>query len=194
MKSVLVPLAKGFEEIELISVVDILRRANVRVVMASLDSHKRVLGAHHIIIEANATLGELDMAEFSAVVLAGGYEGMQNLAKNDLVTSWLQAFRANNKLLCAICAAPIVLDKAGVLPREFTCYPGCEAEINMQDKHKLTQAVVTHDNIITSTAPATAAVFALEIVEHLCGKERTKALYEELQMPTLKDYLHTAAY
>lgn len=189
MKNVLVPVARGFEEIELVSIVDILRRAGVRVVMASLDSHKRILGAHHIVIEADSVLPELDMEDFDAIALAGGYNGMQNLASNELIKLWLTTFKQEQKLIAAICASPIVLDKAGVLEGDFTCYPGCESEINMQGKTKNAKAVVKNGNIITSAAPATAGVFALSIVEELCGKAKAKELYEELQLPLLKAYL-----
>lgn len=189
MKNVLLPLAKGFEEIELVSVADILRRAGMRVVVASLDSHKRVLGAHHIVIEADSALPELDLEDFDAIVLAGGYNGMQNLANNELIKLWLTTFNQEKKLIAAICASPIVLDKAGVLEGEFTCYPSCENEINMQGKSRSVKAVVKNDNIITSVGPATVGVFALAIVKELCGEEKSKELYEELQIPTLKAYL-----
>lgn len=187
MKNVLVPIAKGFEEIELVSVVDILRRAGVRVALASLDSHKRVLGAHHIVIEADSVLPELEYTDFHAIVLAGGYVGMQNLANNELIKLWLTTFKQEQKLIAAICASPIVLDKAGVLEGEFTCYPGCEAE--MSNKNRKDTAVVKSGNILTSTAPATASVFALEIVRELCGNEKVEALANELCFPTLKAHL-----
>lgn len=189
MKNVLLPIARGFEEIELVSVADILRRAGVRVVVASLDSHKRVLGAHHIVIEADSALPELEMEHFNAIVLAGGYNGMQNLANNELIKLWLTTFKQEQKLIAAICASPIVLDKAGVLEGEFTCYPGCENQINMQGKNRNAEAVVKNGNIITSVGPATANVFALTIVKELCGGEKAQELYEELQMPSLKAYL-----
>lgn len=192
MKNVMVPIARGFEEIELVSVVDILRRAGVRVILASLDSHKRVLGAHNIVIEADNALPEFDGEDFDAIVLAGGYNGMQNLANNELVTLWLKQFEASQKLIAAICASPIVLDKAGVLKGDFTCYPGCESQINMEQKNKKSNAVVKNGNIITSTGPATAIVFALELVKELCGQTKAKELYDELQMSILKDFLNTA--
>ncbi|RDU60029.1 DJ-1 family glyoxalase III [Helicobacter marmotae] len=189
VKSVLVPLAKGFEEIELVSIVDILRRAELRVVMASLDSHKRVLGAHHIVIEADSTLPELEMEDFDAIALAGGYDGMCNLANNELVKLWLHTFKQSQKLIAAICASPIVLDKAGVLEGDFTCYPSCEEQINMQGKKRISKAVVKNGKVITSMGPATASVFALSLVKELCGEENAKILYEQLQMPSLKTYL-----
>lgn len=192
MKNVMVPIARGFEEIELVSVVDILRRAGVRVILASLDSHKRVLGAHNIVIEADNALPEFDGEDFDAIVLAGGYNGMQNLANNELVTLWLKQFEASQKLIAAICASPIVLDKAGVLKGDFTCYPGCESQINMEQKNKKSNAVVKNGNIITSTGPATAIVFALELVKELCAQTKAKELYDELQMSILKDFLNTA--
>lgn len=187
MKNVIVPLAKGFEEIELVSVVDVLRRAGVRVAMASLDSHKRVLGAHNIVIEANAALPELDCADYDAIVLAGGYEGMQNLANNELIMSWLHQFNQAKKLIGAICAAPLVFEKAGVLASDFTCYPGCEQGI--AGKTRQDCALVVSENCITSAAPATALIFALALVRALCGEEAARTLQSELQLPLLQAHL-----
>lgn len=184
MKSVLVPFTKGFEEIELVSIVDILRRAGVRVVLASLDSHKRVLGAHHIVIEADCALPELEMSDFHAIVLAGG---RQDLASNELLIAWLQAFARDSKLIGAICAAPLVLEKAGVLASDFTCYPGCEQGI--VGKTRQDCALVVSENCITSAAPATALIFALALVRALCGEEAARTLETELQLPLLQAHL-----
>lgn len=193
MKNVLVPIAKGFEEIELVSIVDTLRRAELRAIMASLDMHKRVLGAHNIVIEADTALPECEMGDFEAIALAGGYNGMLNLANNELIIQWLKAFKRDSKLIAAICASPIVLDKAGVLDGDFTCYPSCEADINMQGKTRSDSAVVKNGNVITSIGPATGVIFALSIVETLCGKDIAQSLYQSMQMPSLKDYLSTIA-
>lgn len=80
-----------------------------------------------------------------------------------------------------------------MLKGDFTCYPGCESQINMEKKNKKSSAVVKNGNIITSTGPATAVVFALELTKELCGETKAKELYDELQMPTLSEFLHTSA-
>lgn len=189
MKNIVVPIAGGFEEIELVSVIDILRRAGVRVIVASLDSHLRVLGAHQILIQADSALPSLDMKRFDGIVLAGGLEGMKNLLNNDLVLSWIAYLDSKKSLVSAICASPIVLDKAGVIRGAYTCYPGCETQMK-NPKAKVNQAIVCDNHIITSAGPATANVFGLEIVRFLCGESVSKDLANELQIPVLSDYFN----
>ncbi|TKX28657.1 DJ-1 family protein [Campylobacter sp. MIT 12-5580] len=177
MKSVLVPIAKGFEEIELVSIVDILRRAGIKVCLASLNNEKLVLGAHNISIEAEANLEELDFLEFDAIALAGGLDGMLNLKADTRLLKGIQAMYEANKLVSAICASPVVLASAGVLKGDFTCYIGFEKDINANYQKK---AVVVDKNIITAAGPAYAAQFALELVRYLCGEASYKSVSEGL--------------
>lgn len=178
-KKVLVPLARGFEEIEFVSIVDILRRAELEVLIASLDDEKQVSGAHNIKLLADCALSSLDLNDFDAIALAGGYEGMMNLKNNALILATLKKFKQENKLVSAICASPIVLHEAGVLQGNFTCYPGCEKGLNGFYENK---AVLVNKNLITSAGPGTASKFALELVRYLCGEEKYKKLYDELLM------------
>lgn len=137
-KKVLVPLANGFEEIEFVSIVDTLRRAQIEVLIAGVgecgastkDSvGASYIGAHGITIRADATLDSLDssaLAGFDGVALAGGWQGMLNLKASQKLREILREFKAEGKLVSAICASPIVLDAAGVLEGKFACYPSCE--------------------------------------------------------------------
>lgn len=152
-KKMLVPLADGFEEIEFVSIVDTLRRAGVEVVIAGVNGSNEVgvkknfgasgnsagiyTGAHGIEICAEVSLEGLDssaLARFDGVALAGGWQGMLNLKSSQKLREILRDFKAQGKLVSAICASPIVLDSAGVLAGRFACYPSCEkfAESNEQ--------------------------------------------------------------
>lgn len=163
-------LANGFEEIEAISVVDILRRGEIECVIVGLD-RALVCGAHHICIQSDILLDELNEIEFDAIVLPGGLPGATNLANCDKLIQILSKFDANNKLICAICAAPsVVLNKAGVLKQNFTCYPGFEKYIK-NSNYLPNQNVVKDHNIVTSRGPATAMEFALEILRELKGEK-----------------------
>ncbi len=180
MKSVLVPLAQGFEEAEFIGIVDVLRRANINVIVAGLNGAVNVKGANGVEIKAEVSLQEVDSKDLDAIALAGGFEGMQNLANNEKIMQIIKELHANKKIVAAICASPIVLNKAGVIKDEFTCYPGCEDGIQAI---RLNKAVVIKENVITSAGPATAILFGLEIARALVGDETYKAIYEGMQVP-----------
>lgn len=173
----LVPMMEGFEEIELVSIVDILRRANIE---AALVSHSDfVAGAHNIILKADCKFSNIVAENFNAIILAGGYNGMLNLCKDDFVIKLLQDFNAKNKLVAAICASPIVLGKAGVLKNRFSCYPSCEDSISSNALY-CKEKVIVDDNIITANGPASATIFALEIVKYLLGDEKRNEIAKDL--------------
>ena len=174
---VLVPILQGFEEIELVSIVDILRRAGLIVVLAG--RNKSVIGAHNIILKSDCDLSEINVSEFSAIALAGGYNGMINLCNDDFVIKTVQEINAQGRLVAAICASPIVLGKAGVLKNKFSCYPNCENSIESSAKY-CAEKVVIDENIITANGPASAALFALAIVEYLLGREKRDEVAKEL--------------
>lgn len=178
MAQVLIPLAVGFEEIEAITLVDILRRAGVEVVMAGLD-REQVCGAHGISIEADALLDEVELSTFDMVVLPGGLPGAEHLAKSEKMQKVLQYFDGDNKLIGAICAAPWALKTAGVLKDKYTCYPSFEKTIE-QEGYVSDSNVVCDHNIMTSRGPATAMEFSLAIVKELCGEEKYCALRKGL--------------
>lgn len=169
MPKVLLPLADGFEEIEAITVVDILRRAGIEVIMGALEG-LHVKGVHGIVVMADTLLSELESKDFDMIVLPGGLPGATNLAKNVKVLSLLQDFDREKKHIAAICAAPLALKSAGVLKNHYTCYPSFETHIAHQGYSDVNNVV--HDaNIITSKGPSTAMEFALSLVEQLCGFE-----------------------
>ncbi len=176
MSKVLIPLAIGFEEIEAVTIIDILRRAEVEVVVASLNSDTLVKGANNISIQTDTPIQQIDSNTLDMIILPGGWDGTNRLAKDKNVQSLLKEMDAKNKYIGAICAAPFALHKAGVLKENFTCYPSTEEQIRIDGYQGDKSMVVKDANVITSRGPATAICFALEIVKELQGIESYKAL------------------
>lgn len=168
-KSALVILAQGFEEIEAISPIDILRRAGIEVTVAGLDA-RTIIGAHAIPVEADTTLRECINNTYDAIVLPGGMPGTLNLLNSTEVVDMVERHFRLDKLCCAICAAPRVLDKAGILKeQQFTCYPSVEREITSGTHTE--KSVSYSGNIITSRGVGTALDFGLAIVKKLTTEE-----------------------
>lgn len=180
MSKVLVPLAKGFEEIEAVSIIDVLRRAEIEVLVASIDSNMLVEGAHGICVQADLEVNTVDSKELDMIVLPGGWGGTYILADDENVQRILKEMDASGKNIGAICAAPFALNKAGVLKEEFTCYPSVEEKIRQEGYQGDKDMVVEDGNVMTSRGPATAICFALEIVKKLKGKQNYRALKEGL--------------
>jgi len=184
MSKVLVPLAPGFEEIEAVSIIDVLRRADIEVVVASLDSNKLVEGANGIKVEADTSIPNVDIDELEMVVLPGGWGGTHALADDENIQTILKEMDRKGKQIGAICAAPFALDKAGVLKGEYTCYPSVEEQIDNEAYQGDKAMVIESDNVMTSRGPATALCFALKIVKKLKGDE----MYEMLKGGLLASY------
>jgi 4-methyl-5(b-hydroxyethyl)-thiazole monophosphate biosynthesis len=172
---VYVHLADGFEEIEALTVVDVLRRADIAVETVSMESGKAVRGAHDITVEADALFAEADYAACEMIVLPGGMPGSANLARHEGLAAQLNAFARSGKWLAAICAAPMVLGGLSLLAgKRATCFPGME--------DRLTGAIYSEDRvvrdgkIITSRAPGTAMEFSLELVRLLKDEEAVAKL------------------
>ena len=182
-KKVLVPLADGVEEIEAVTIIDVLRRANIEVVTASLNDNLEVKGAHNILIKADTTLEKIMNYDFDAISLPGGYGGMNNLKSDMRVIEKIRSMYEDKKLVSAICASPIVLGEAGVINGKYTCYPSCESHIK-KGEYIEKDIVVCDDNIITSKGPATTVFFALEIVKYLTGSN--EELANALLIPLIK--------
>lgn len=173
MKTVLVPLFEGFEEIEAITIIDVLRRGNIEVVTASL-ADRTVMGAHAIAVIADKLLDEVDVSQFDAIVLAGG-AGTFRLREDPRIAPILIAQANANKLVAAICAAPSVLSAAGLLKgKRATSFPSVKAQMEVGEY--LTDPVVVDGKIVTSRGAGTAMVFALKLVEILQGETIAKQL------------------
>lgn len=168
MPRVLVPLAPGCEEIEAVTVIDILRRAKIEVVSAGLDAHP-VKASRGVMLLPDSTLDEAMQHEFDMIVLPGGQPGTDNLRADARIISLLKRMAAQEKYIAAICAAPSVLAAAGLLDgKRATCFPSCLDEfpnVLLQNS-----ALEIDGKIITSRGPGTAMDFALTLVELLAGK------------------------
>lgn len=169
-------LAEGFEEIEALATVDILRRAKMDVKTVSVTGSNEVTGAHDITVMTDITADEADPASAAAVILPGGMPGTLNLKASDAVQTAIKYAYDNNKLMCAICAAPLVFGNAGFLQgKKATCYPGFEKEL--AGANVLYEPVVKDGNIITSRGAGTAHLFAFEILKYFGKEEEAKSLY-----------------
>ena len=168
-EKILVFLANGLEEIEAITSIDILRRAGLDVTTAALED-KTVHGSHDVDIIADDELDSLVVSDFDGIVLPGGLPGSTNLRDDERVIDIVKKMDNKNKLVAAICAAPMVLAKAGVLEdSKFTIHPGVEDEIELKSSGERT---FVHDNVITGIASGAAMEFAFKIVEKLSGREK----------------------
>jgi protein deglycase len=170
---ILVPLAEGFEEIEAVNVIDILRRADVDVVTAGL-KEGLVQGSHKIKVLPDTTLEKIDYRDFDGLVLPGGAPGFVNLGNDEHILKMVRDMDRAGRVVAAICAAPSVLIKAGVLQgRRATVSPSGKAQVEACANFS-EERVVVDGNLITSRAPGTALEFALKLVEVLAGKEKMR--------------------
>ena len=178
MASVLIPLAEGFEEVEAVGLIDTMRRGGIEVRIAFLEDelhHGRVVvGANGIGVQADVSLKTVIADDFDMMVLPGGWGGTYALAENKRVLELVKEFK-EKKVIGAMCAAPFVLKKAGVLGNEYTCYPGAKEEID-HPGYRDDAKVVTDGNVLTSQGPGTALCFGLAIIERLVGKESMHAV------------------
>ena len=174
-----VHLAEGFEEIEAVTIIDVLRRAEIETIVVSVSGHPEVEGAHGLKIRADRLFEDIDYEEVDMIVLPGGMPGAANLKDHIGLRNKIIQLHGEDKLLGAICAAPMVFGALGLLEGEkATCYPGFEAH--------LTDADVTGNNvevsnkIITGKGPGAAMEFALKIIEIVKGKDVADDLSSKL--------------
>jgi 4-methyl-5(b-hydroxyethyl)-thiazole monophosphate biosynthesis len=169
----LIVLADGFEDVEAVTPVDVLRRGGVEVVTASLSGDRKVRSAHGITMLADASFADASKDDFDAIILPGGGEGTQNLRSSRELAERLRRQKEEDRLICAICAAPLVLMDAGVLEdgQHVTCYPSCALEL---DRKCAGVPCVADGNIVTGEAPGSAMLFSLVVLSALTD-EKTAA-------------------
>lgn len=179
MKQALIFLAEGFEEIEAVTPLDLLRRAGVEAKFVSLNGTLDVTGAHGTIYRADMLFDRSVAANADMFILPGGMPGAQHLQDHTGLGELLKAASAAGKWVCAICAAPMVLGHLGLLQgKKATIYPGMEARLIGATPVK--ERVCRDGNIITSCAPATAMPFSLELVAALMGEDTAKAIRSDI--------------
>ncbi|MBE9609508.1 DJ-1 family glyoxalase III [Chitinilyticum piscinae] len=164
-------VAPGFEEVELVTIADILRRGGVDTRLISLDETPAQTGAHGITLHTDQPFSAAEGMLADAIILPGGGPGTQAMLASPALHVRLQAHKSAGKLVAAICAAPMVLAKAGALAGETACcFPGCEATLNSVGASVSAYNVVESGSVITSRGPATAASFALTLLGKLAGE------------------------
>ena len=182
MPRVLVPLAQGFEEIEAVTVVDLLRRAGIEVHTAALDG-PLVTGSHGIAVQADIALDAAAADDYAMIVLPGGMPGAERLKNDPRVISLLRRFAADGRYTAAICAAPGVLAHAGLLDeRAATSFPGFLTADSAPGIRLREDPVVVDGKVVTSRGAGTAMEFALALVGLLAGPEVQQQVAERLQM------------
>ncbi|MBQ8796425.1 MAG: DJ-1/PfpI family protein [Clostridia bacterium] len=175
-------LATGFEEIEAITTVDMLRRAEVEVATVCVNKAQLnlVKGAHSIYVAADMAMEEIDFENMEGVILPGGMPGTVNLEESEGVNKALDYCVENNLYIFAICAAPQILGHKGILEgKNATCYPGFESELKGATLSPL--PAVKDCRVITSKGPGATIDFAAEIITELKGESVAKALKESMQ-------------
>lgn len=172
-------LGNGFEEVEAITPVDLLRRAGVQVLTVGVNG-KTVYGGHNIGIEADITLNEMDLTDLDMIVLPGGLGGVASVRASREAMEALRFAWDNGKFVAAICAGPTVLADLGITDgRKATCYPGCES--GMASAEIISNAACVRDNnLITGTSAGCAVPFALALVEALKGKDTAAAIAQQI--------------
>ena len=163
-------LANGFEEIEALTTIDVMRRAGMSVTTVSINPELNVTGAHKVVVKADALITDIDFDNANWLILPGGMPGASNLRACEPLCDALLRHNSQGRMIAAICASPtIILATLGMLNgKDATCYPGMENyEYNVNWSNSM---VVVNDNIVTGRGPAAATEFALTIVSLACGK------------------------
>ena len=160
-------LADGFEEIETVGTIDILRRCNLQVQTLSVTGKRVVVSARGVVLKADSLFRKNHMEDCEAIVLPGGLKGAETLEKNAVLRQTLQYFNSKNVWIAAICAAPMVLGTAGILDdKHATIYPGMEDHIKLSIYHH-DALVVIDGNVITACGPAATVPFAMTIARSI---------------------------
>lgn len=174
-----VHFAEGTEEIEFVTILDLLRRSSIDAVSVSITGKTEVTGAHGITIETDTTFENADYDKCDMIVLPGGMPGTLHMAEHEGLASVIKSFNKSGKGLAAICAAPMVFARCGILSgKKAVIYPGMEEYL--RDAKVSSARVQTDGNIITSQGPGTAMEFALEIVRTVKGDASFAELKKEL--------------
>lgn len=182
-------LADGNETIELLTVVDYLRRADIKIDMVSTTGSKRLLTSQNVSYEADFLLEEINPDDYDGLYIPGGTKGAESLRDNEKVIEIIKKFDKENKLIAAICAGPIVLDRAGVLVnKKATSFPTVKKELENVGSYVDDEIVVTDGNITTSRGAAVTNYLALRLVEIIKGKDAKDQVKYGTQHAAVEEY------
>ncbi|MDO5520525.1 MAG: DJ-1/PfpI family protein [bacterium] len=175
MSKVYVFLADGFEEVEALSVVDLLRRADVDTTMIAVSDTIEIIGGHGIVVTADKVFEEVSFEEADMIFLPGGTTGVKNLAKCEELCDKIVEFNQEGKMVVAICAAPTLLHKLGILDgKNATCYRDLASELT--NTNYIDANVVVDGNVITSQGFGTSVDLGLALIEHFRGRDEAKRI------------------
>ena len=178
-KKVLIFLVDGFEEIEAMAPIDLLRRAGIIVDTVSINEDNQVTSSRKIRVLTDKTIDEINFENYEMIVLPGG-PGTENYMKSEKLLEKLKEFSINRKL-GAICAAPTILSALGILNgKQAICFPACEPDLIKDGAIIVNQDVVKDNNIITSSGAGTAIDFSLALIEELLGKNKSHEIRKEI--------------
>lgn len=181
MARVLIPLAQGCEELEAVTIIDLLRRAGIEVVTAGLDDQP-VKASRGVVLIPDTSLDQALTLEYDLVALPGGLPGADYLNEDPRIQKFLKKMANENKITAAICAAPKVLASAGLLEnKQATSFPGTLEKLNLANTTIVTDPVIQDGQVITSRGPGTAMDFALTLIENLSGEETRRQVEAGLQ-------------
>ncbi len=182
-------LADGNETIELLTVVDYLRRADIKIDMVSTTGSKDLVTSHGVRYQADYLLEEINPEDYDGVYIPGGTKGAETLRDDDRVIEIVKKFEAENKLIAAICAGPIVLDKAGVLAdKKATSFPTIKQELKNVGEYMDDEIVVTDGNVTTGRGAAVTNYLALRLIELIKGKEAKEQIKYGTQHAAVENY------
>ncbi|WP_289054935.1 DJ-1 family glyoxalase III [Carboxylicivirga marina] len=179
MKRVIIFLADGFEEVEALTPVDVLRRANVEVTTVSITENKQVCGSHNISVLADQTFNSTDFSNIDALILPGGMPGTHNLNAHAELKKVILDFANKGKLIGAICAAPLILGELDLLKnKNAVCYPGFEA--HLKGANISSAKTIQDGNVITANAIGASMQFSINLVNELCGSKVANELAKKM--------------
>lgn len=182
-------LADGNETIELLTVVDYLRRADIKIDMVSTTGSKDLVTSHGVRYQADYLLEEINPEDYDGVYIPGGTKGAETLRDDDRVIEIVKKFNAANKLIAAICAGPIVLDRAGVLAgKKATSFPTIKKELKNVGEYMDDEIVVTDGNVTTGRGAAVTNYLALRLIELIKGKEAKEEIKYGTQHVAVENY------
>lgn len=189
-KKVALFVENGSEELEFIAPLDVMRRANLEVDLISGNNEDYITSSHNVKILVDKKLSDIEnILDYDAIVVPGGIPGATNLRDNKKIIEFYQTMYNNDKLVAAICAAPIVLNAAGITKdHEVTSFPGYDKEIEYKS-YNHNKAVVVDNNVITAQGPAVAALFGEAIVNYLLQDDTAQKISTAMLTPVLKNNL-----
>lgn len=189
MDKVLVFLADGFEEVEALTIVDYLRRVDIFVDTVSIKNDFFVNGSHQIIVKADKLLDEINLDDYSALYIPGGTKGAERLRDDQRVIDIVKKFDQDKKIIAAICAGPIVFERAGVVSdKRVVSHPSVEDDLKNIGKYEKDQLVAQDSNILTSRGAGPSIYLSFKLIEKILGNDAKEKLKPGIQQDFIENY------